>query len=158
MAQVVGPRDGALDGIAELLAPLRHVDHVADAGPHRRRQQPVPALVPNDDDRDHRSHPADELGETERVGVLDLGREHQDVDLASALDQQLFGGRDGLDPAEVLGLALERAGQRGPERLRRSDGDDRALHGYFVFSGRKTRANVSGSSSVPASSGASSER
>ena len=99
----------------------------------------------------------DELGQAERVGILHLGRQHEDVDRVVRLDEDLLGRRHRLHEADVLRLDLERPGQGRPERLRRADGDDRLQHGYFVFSGRNSCATVSGARSTPASSGGSSD-
>ena len=72
-AQVRGPHDRTLDGVAQLLGALRHVDHVADAGPHRGGQQAVPRVVADHHDRGARGLTPHELSESEGVGLLHLG-------------------------------------------------------------------------------------
>ncbi len=79
-AEVGRPDDRALNGVAELLRPLRHVHDVADTRAHRRRQQPVPRVVAYEDHGRAGGLAPDELGQAECVGLLDLGREDQDVD------------------------------------------------------------------------------
>ena len=126
-AQVRGPHDRAFDGVAELLGALRHVDDVADAGPHRGGQQAVPRVVADQHDGRARCLAAHELSESERVGLLHLGREHQHLDRVEGVDQELFGRGGGLNPAHFLGLDLQRTSQLLAEGLRRPDGDDAGL-------------------------------
>ena len=131
--RLAGPDDRALHGVAELLGPLGHVDDVADARAHRGRQQPVPRVVADQHHRGAGGLAPDELGEAECVGLLDLGREDQDVDGLEGVDQQLLGSRGRLHPAHLVRAHLERPGELLPERLRRPDGDDaRVGHPSFA--------------------------
>ena len=95
-------------------------------------QQAVPRVVAHQHDRRARRLTAHELGESEGVGLLDLGRQDQDVDRVEGVDQELFGRGGGLNPAHLLELDLERSRELLAERLRRPDGDDAWLiHGQF---------------------------
>ena len=123
-AEVGCPDDRALHGVAELLRPLGHVDDVADTRAHRRRQQPVPGVIADQ----HHGRPGglapDELGQAECVGLLDLGREDQDVDGLEGVDQQLLCSRGRLHPTHLVRAHLDGPGELLTERLRRPDGDD----------------------------------
>ena len=76
---------------------------------------------------------AHELGEAERIGLLDLGRQHEHVDRVERVDQELLCRRRGLHPAHLVRLDLERSRQLLTEGLRRPDGDDARIgHGAFT--------------------------
>ena len=132
--KVLRPGDRPLDRVAKLLAPLRQVDDVADAGPHRGGQESVPGVVAHHDDGGSRRGATDELGEAEGVRLLYLGGEHEDVDGRVAVDQRLLGGGGALNPADPVGLHLERPRERLAKRLRRADRVDAwVAHGPTIL-------------------------
>ena len=91
--------------------PWRHVDDVADAGTHRRREQPVPRwsrtstmAVPGAVRPTNSARPS-------ASGSLTSGESTRTSIGFERVDEHLLRGRGGLHPADLLGLALERAGQ-----------------------------------------------
>ena len=157
LTEVIRPDDRALDGVAELLAPLREIDDVADAGAHRGGQQPVPRFVADHHDGRHRRRDRrtrrDRARRAPSRRATAPGRRS-----ARRPPQGLLGRRDRLHPADLVRLDLEGSSHCRAEALRRPDGVDRLRHGYFAVSGRRICATVSGSSSVPVSFGGRSER
>ena len=104
--------------------------------------------------------PTDELGQAERVRLLDLRREHQHVDRIARLDEDLLRGGHALTQP-TSSVSTSRARARVAERLRRPNGDDGVIdHPMlpFAFGGFTMPSTVSGSSSTPSASGGSSDR
>ena len=152
-AQVGCPDDGALHGVAELLRPLGHVDDVADTRSHGGGQQPVPRVVADQHHGRAGGLAPDELGQAECVGLLDLGREDQDVDGLEGVDQQLLGSRGRLHPAHLVRAHLDGPRELLTERLRRPDGDDARVCHPNLAPSRSSSGTVEAFGCVPSSFG-----
>ena len=73
--ETVGPGHSALQRLPKLVPTSGQVDHVANTGPHGRRQQAIHvggAIAHQENGRGRRGQP-DELGQPERIRLLDGG-------------------------------------------------------------------------------------